>query len=114
MSGFIEVNKVSREKLIVNDGSNVKNPLSEKEGRKAVYSDKWLTQVEGIRVDQIKSYRIWDKDINQEAYIEGDVTIIYMLSDDKSKKQPPTIMIEESFRSFGERLSAIKLEAIHA
>lgn len=110
MGMFIEVNKVSREKVRSSDGSKVENPLERQ--RKPVASEKWIVQVEGIRIDEIRSYRKWDKNMSQEAYIEGEMTIIYTKSKDQSKA-PPQILIEESFESFSSRLKTVKLEMVH-
>jgi len=50
--------------------------------------------------------------MSQEAYIEGEMTIIYTKSKDQSKA-PPQILIEESFESFSSRLKTVKLEMVH-
>jgi hypothetical protein len=70
--------------------------------------DEYRFDSETIRVDEIKSWRRWNKDSNQEALIDGDVTKLYMKGTDR-KETNPEILILESYDSFNNRMKAIKL-----
>ena len=58
---------------------------------------------ETIRVDEIKSFRKWNKNVDEEKHIDGDVTIVYLIGD-KTKK-PAEMKINESYDSFNARLN---------
>lgn len=100
---FIEVLKVSSEKKKATDGSEVRNPAD----RSVVHDDRLVTHKELIRVDEIRSARAWEKNANQEAYIEGPMIKLY-LHGDVSKKTRPEMLIAESLESFRDRIKAIK------
>jgi len=102
---FIVIKKIIGNKKRNNDGSTVKDPIHDKvlmEGAKTV--------LETIRVDEIRAIRSWKKskrDI-EEGSIEGDISVIYMKSNDTERKKPE-IHIEENYLKFSERLGAILL-----
>jgi hypothetical protein len=100
MSKFIEINKVIEVHKKGNNGV-VSHPSTGKpilEGYKAVK--------ESIEIDSIKSFRPWEKNSNQELYIDGDLTLIY-LKGDPTKDSQAQILIQESYDSFNKRCGVI-------
>jgi len=102
---FIDVKKVSSEKKRADDGSRVKNPQT----REAVQDIKYKVQTETIRVDEIRSVRPWNKDMNQEAQFDGKLTQIYFKGNG-SKEKPPTMLISESHEDFSKRLDSVQVD----
>lgn len=99
---FIEVNKVSVVQKKVVDGSKVVNPLI-KNNYNTIEETKIVK--ESIRLDEIKSFRPWNKTVEEEKNIEGPMTMIYLIGD-KTKKSAE-MKINESFDSFKKRTSTI-------
>lgn len=101
MQMHIEVSKVSVTTKRTADGSKVRNPMD-----KANVRTETKIVKETIRIDEIKSARAWHKSFDEEAEIEGEVTMVY-LTGDKSK-EPAQMKINESYDSFTTRLNVIK------
>jgi hypothetical protein len=100
---FIDIIKVIEEKKRTKDGSPVIDPI-----KKTPVIEKLTTSRETIRIDEIKSARAWNKTKEQEVFIDGPMTKVYMFGD-RTKKSQPEILIKESHESFSERLNAIKV-----
>lgn len=100
MSKFIEISKVIE---VHEKGSNgvVSHPPT---GKPIVKGYKLVK--ESIEIDSIKSFRPWDKNSNQELYIEGELTLIY-LKGDPARENQAQILIQESYDSFNKRSGAV-------
>ncbi len=97
----IEVKKISVVQKRTSDGTTVRNPLTKQEVR-----NETKIVLETIRVDEIKSARPWHKSFDEEAEIEGHVTMVYLIGD--KSKEPAKLKINESYDSFTKRLNVIK------
>ena len=101
---FIEVTKVVEKKKKAEDGSEVRNPLEKGTPVQGGYD----FFKETIRVDEIRSARHWDKSSDQEAYIETDLTIIYLKGDGKRESRPNMLLLEK-YSDFSKRLQALEV-----
>lgn len=104
---FIEVLKISQKKKKTTDGSDVRNPLGK--GERLTDTSNFRIDSETIRVDEIKSIRRYHKDMDMEAYIEGNVTLIYLKGDGR-RENNPEMLINEDYDSFTQRLNVVKVE----
>jgi hypothetical protein len=102
MQMHIEVKKISVVTKRALDGSTVRNPLN----KGAEVKTETKVVLETIRIDEIKSARSWHKSFDEEAAIEGDVTMVYLIGD--KSKEPAQMKINESYDSFTGRLNVIK------
>ena len=112
---FIDVMKITNKKKRTSDNTTVINPH---EG-KPVMDQEYSVKKETIRIDEIKSARPWNKDVNQEISFEGGLTKIYLKGDGRqnskdSKSTNPEMLIEESHESFSKRKKSIQLESGNA
>lgn len=99
---LIEVNKVTVIKRRSSDGSIVRNPMS-----RELVTEELKVVNECIRLDEIKSVRTWNKSVEEEKSIKGDMTMIYLIGD---KSKPAAQMkINEPYDSFKERCKVISL-----
>ena len=105
MSIHIEVQKVSNSSdKKSKDGTKVINPHE-----KSVVKEKEIKILdEVININEIKSFRPWNKTHEEELSVDSDMTIIYLYGN-REKDTPPQMLIAESFSSFKERLNTIKL-----
>lgn len=103
-SMFIDVEKITTNRKKANDGSTVANPLT----KETVKDSKPKIQKETIRIDEIRSFRKWSKDMEQEALFENQLTKIYFKGNG-SKDTQPEMLIHESHESFSKRINAIQL-----
>lgn len=65
---------------------------------------------EMIRLDEIKSSRIWHKKDEEEIAFKSDLTMVYMYTKDKNEKGETivkAIKIVEPFKVFKERLDIV-------
>lgn len=114
---FIEVEKIS-EVIKKEDGEIVINPIT----KKPVIQD-YESNIEGILISEIKSFRSWRKDHKQRDAFKGEVTIIYFKSANEKFKRnsrtgeerssTPSMLINESRDSFAQRLGTIRLPDEH-
>lgn len=93
---FIVVKKVTRDK-----GNNI------------------ITGLEGIRVDKMRSFRLWKKSPEEEEHVEGDMLALYMIGERRqrigssdSNDSDSVVKIAESLESFSERVNAIKERSV--
>jgi hypothetical protein len=77
---------------------------------------KWGSHEETVRLDEIKSARVWKKSRSQEASFDGGLTILYMMGAeskeqdlDSKKSRVPSIIINETLESFNARAGVIGL-----
>jgi hypothetical protein len=101
---FIEVKKISVVQKRAFDGSKVRNPLDKSNPQ---VTEEIKIVRECIRVDEIKSFRPWNKSVEEEISIEGKVTMVYLIGD-KTKKAAE-LKVNESYDSFKVRLNALNL-----
>ena len=110
---FIEVLKVSEKERKNEDETSVVNPIT----RKPVVD--YDVKIETISTADIKSYRKWSKNRDQQdAFKNSELTIIYFKSPNQKYKEDsrgrkrtsqPEMIICESVESFNERLGAKSL-----
>jgi len=103
---FIIIKKIITQYEKEADGkTNVKDPRTEKPIPVGV-----KIAEETIRVDEIKSARSWHKSAIYTK-VEGDITALYMLGTDRSKK-PAEIHINENYLDFSKRIGAITSDGV--
>lgn len=106
---FIEVKKIEMQFLSTADGSVVKNPVD----KKKVHSKPKIVK-ETVRIDEIKSFRPYHKNDEDENLIDGPICLIYFKKEnsnqkDQDNKGNAVMKVNESYDSLNNRLSAIRL-----
>ena len=118
MSTFIEVIKIVSEKEKDEEGNTVKYGLDAKSARKPTKQVK-----EVIRLDEVKSMRLWHKSpVEEQQFPSGDIIVLSMKDKDgrrdkrreeqesrESKSRSIQIKIYEEFNTFAERAGVITL-----
>lgn len=104
---FIEVHKIATKHKRDENGDQIKDPITQKP-----INDGFEVHVESIRIDEIRSYRIWNKTKDQEVYIDGEITKLYLKGSDDSRKKKPEMLINESYDSFAGRLKTIRMNHV--
>lgn len=104
---LIEVLKVVTKRQVERsaDGSVIRIPGD----TKPVSKEDFQKHIETIAIDGIRSFRPWNKDIDQEAYIDSDMTKLY-LKGDGIRKTNPEMLICENYDDFSNRINAIRLQ----
>jgi hypothetical protein len=100
---FIEVRKLIEVPKKDAQGNNLVNPISHKP-----IINNYNALKEMIEVASIKSARPWEKNSEQVALIDGDITLIYLKGGD-ANKPPIQILIAEPYDSFVSRCPTIRL-----
>jgi hypothetical protein len=98
---LVEIEKiVVRQKKV--DGREVIEPISQK--------PVLITQIDSelIRLSEIRSVRRWNKSFEDEAEVEGHITMLYLIGD--PNKKPIEVKINESFDSFKKRVPCVPIE----
>lgn len=96
----IEVKKITRELKKDRSGSIITIPDTNKGKLGNIKVEREI-----IRLDQIRSARIWNKNEEEIELLESPITVIYMISS-KEDKKAPEIHVAESFESLINRIGA--------
>ena len=111
MSELIAIDKVYGIEEKDSSGNKITIPGT---GRPLI--SKWSSHEETVRLDEIKSARVWKKSRTQETSFDGGLTILYMMGADQKDQDPdsrksrvPSIIINETLESFNARAGVIKL-----
>jgi len=91
---FVKNRTMSTDKLI-----EIRRVLSDKE------KNNIESAPETIEADRVRSFRGWHKG-GKDVQIKGSMTLIVMKPDPHNpKERPETILIEESYQSFSDRMA---------
>lgn len=105
MSKHVLVKKLS---AIYEDVKPVKDPKTGKDVPRKIIG--YNVFAEGISIDQIKAFKEYGKTQIQRSQIVGDVTLLYLTSDQSRK--PAEMMINENILVFGERIKSINFSEV--
>lgn len=98
---LVEIKKISTRPKKV-DGREVKNP----ESGKAVMVT--VVESELIKVSEIRSVRKWNKSVEDELEVEGDIIVLYLTGD--PSKKALEVKINESFNEFKKRVPCVSID----